>query len=69
MESAGGLVATLSHFLKLRSELELLGSRLDADLIDYQVDGLWPLLTTASDSLASLVPSLISHDPPDDVGE
>jgi hypothetical protein len=63
------LVAALLHFLELRSELELPGSGRNANLTDDQVDVLWPLVSTASDLLASLVPSSIAHDPPDDAGE
>jgi hypothetical protein len=73
MESAGGtrsaLVATLSHFPQLKSELELLGSGRNATLIDNQADALWPLVSVASDSLTSLVPSSIARDPPNDAGE
>jgi hypothetical protein len=63
------LVAALSHFPELKSELELLGSRRKADLIDDQADALWPLVSVASNSLASLVPSSFARDPPDDAGE
>jgi hypothetical protein len=63
------LVATLSHFLELKSELELHGFGQNADLTDDQADALWPLESAASDSLAALVPSSIAHDPPDDAGE
>jgi hypothetical protein len=58
------LVAALSHFPKLEPELELLGSEQDADLSDGQTDALWPLVSVASNSLASLVPSSLAHDPP-----
>jgi hypothetical protein len=63
------LLAALSHFLELKSELELPGSGRNVDLIDDQVNAPWPLVSAASYSLASLVPSSIAHDPPDDVGE
>jgi hypothetical protein len=63
------LVAALSHFPELTSELELIGSGQNADLTDDQADALWPLVSAASTSLASLVPSSIAHDPPSDVGE
>jgi hypothetical protein len=63
------LVATLSHFPELKSELELLGFGQNADLTDDQADALWPLVSVASDSLTSLVPSSITHDPPNDAGE
>jgi hypothetical protein len=63
------LVATLSHFSELKSELELLGSGRNADLTKDQADALWPLVDVASDSLVSLVPSSVAHDPPDSTGE
>jgi hypothetical protein len=49
--------------------LELLGSGRNADLTNDQADALWPMGSTDSDSLASLVPSSFAHDSPDDVGE
>jgi hypothetical protein len=63
------LVAFLSHFPELMSELELLGSGQNVDLTDDQADSLWPLVSLASDSLASLVPSSIACNPPNDVLE
>jgi hypothetical protein len=63
------LVAALSHFLELKSELELLGSGENVDLSDDQADALWPLLSVASNSLASLVPSSFAHDPPSNAEE
>jgi hypothetical protein len=63
------LVATLSHFLELKSEMEFLGSRCNADLTKDQVDALWPLVDVASDSLASLVPSSVARDPLDGAWE
>jgi hypothetical protein len=63
------LVATLSPFLELKSELELLGSGHNANLIEDQSDALWPLVDVNSDSLASFVPSLVDCDPPDGAGE
>jgi hypothetical protein len=45
----------------------LLVSRQDADLRDDRVDALWPLVSTALDSLVSLLPSSLARDPPDDV--
>jgi hypothetical protein len=60
------LVAALSHFLELKSELELLRFGQNADLSDDQMDALWPLVSVASDSLASLVPSSLARDPPND---
>jgi hypothetical protein len=32
------------------------------------MDALWPLVSTALDSRALLVPSLVARDPPDDAG-
>jgi hypothetical protein len=61
------LVIVLSHFPELESELELLESGWGADLSDDQADALWLLVSMASDSLASLVPSSLAHDSPDDV--
>jgi hypothetical protein len=63
------LVTTLSHFSELKSKLELLGSGQNADLTNDQADALWPLVSAASDSLESLVPSSIAHDAADDAGE
>jgi hypothetical protein len=61
------LVTILSHFPKLETELELLGSGRGVDLSDDQADALWPLVSVASDSLVSLVPSSLARDSPDDV--
>ncbi len=63
------MVATLLHFPKLKSELELLGSGQNAYLIEDQLDPLWPLVSAASDSLASLIPSLVDRYHPDTAGE
>jgi hypothetical protein len=60
------LVAILLHFRELEPKLELLGSGRDAYLIEDQADALWPLVSTASNSLASLIPSSLSRNPPDD---
>jgi hypothetical protein len=59
------LVAVLSHFPKLEPELELLGLGQDADTTNNEADIFWYLVSMASDSLASLVPSLLARDPPD----
>jgi hypothetical protein len=58
------LVAVLSHFPELEPNLELFRSGQDTDLSD---DALWPLVSAASDSPASLIPSSLARDPPDDV--
>jgi hypothetical protein len=60
------LVTTLLHFPKLKFELELLGFGRDIDLSDDQADTLWPLVSAASDSLVSLVPSSFARDSLDD---
>jgi hypothetical protein len=57
MESSGGP--------NLEPELELLGCGQDTDLSDGQADTLWPLVSVASDSLASLIPFSLAHDPLD----
>jgi hypothetical protein len=64
-----GGVATVSHFPKLKSELELLGSECNADLIEDEADGLWTRVNTTSNSLVSYVPSSVAHDPPEGAGE
>jgi hypothetical protein len=61
------LVTILSHFPDLEPELELHGFGHDADLSDDCLGALWPLASVASDSLVSLVPSLLARDPSDDV--
>jgi hypothetical protein len=61
------LVTILPHFPDLEPELELLGFGHDADLSDDCLGALWPLASVASDSLVSLVPSLLARDPSDDV--
>jgi hypothetical protein len=63
------LVTTISHFPKLKFELELLGFGRDIDLSDDQADALWPLVSTASDSLVSLVPSSFARDSLDNTEE
>jgi hypothetical protein len=61
------LVSVLLHFPDLEIELELLGSERGADLSDDQTDALWPLVSVASDSLESFVPSSLTRDSLDDV--
>jgi hypothetical protein len=63
------LVAILSHLSELKTKLELLGSGQNAYLIEDRVDPLWPLVSAASDSLASLIPSLVDRYHPDTAGE
>jgi hypothetical protein len=67
--SRSALVAAVSHFLKLESELELLGSGCNADLTEDDADALWTRVRAASDSLALYVPSSVACGPPDGTGE
>jgi hypothetical protein len=62
--SRSTLVAVVSHFLELKFEVELLVSRRNAELTEDEADALWTRLHTASDSLASYVPSSVAHGPP-----
>jgi hypothetical protein len=50
------------------TELELLRSGQNADLITNQADDLWPLVSASSDSLVLLAPSSVAHDPSNDAG-
>jgi hypothetical protein len=63
------LVAALSHFSELKSELELLRSRHNANQTDDQADALWTWVHAASDLLASHVPPSVTCSPPDNAGE
>jgi hypothetical protein len=63
------LTTTLSHFLELATELELLGSRHTADLMEYQADGLWTQVRQAMESLASFIPLSVTCVSPDDTGQ
>jgi hypothetical protein len=63
------LVATLSHFPKLKTELGLLRSGHNAKLVEDEVDALWAWVNAASDSLALNIPSTIAHGSPNDMGE
>jgi hypothetical protein len=56
-------------FLELKSELELLGSGRNMDMIEDEEDALWTQVHAASDSLALYVPSSVARDPPHGVGE
>jgi hypothetical protein len=59
----------VSHFLELESELELLGSRRNVDLIGDEADAIWTRVGVAPDSLVSYVPSLVARSSPGGVGE
>jgi hypothetical protein len=68
-ESRSMLVAAVSHFPKLKTELEVLGSGRSADLIEDEADALWIQVHMASDSLVLHVPSSVARNPPDSTGE
>jgi hypothetical protein len=67
--SHSALVATVSHFLELRMELEVLGSERSADMIEDDADALWTRVRVPSDSLVSHVPSSVAYNPPDRMSE
>jgi hypothetical protein len=68
-ESRSTLVATVSHFLELDADLEVLGSDHFTGLTEDEVDALWSRVRAASDLLASHVPSSVACHPPDSAGE
>jgi hypothetical protein len=59
------LATTLSHFPELATELKLLGSGRNTDLMDDWVDALWTHARQTLQSLASFVPTSIAHGSPD----
>jgi hypothetical protein len=59
----------VSHFSELKSELELLGSRRNADLTKDEADAFWTRVRVALDSLASYVPASVARGPLDGMGE
>jgi hypothetical protein len=59
----------MSHFPKMDSELELLGSRYNADLTKDEMEAFWTRTRWASESLSSRVPSSTARSPPDGDGE
>jgi hypothetical protein len=63
------LVAAVSHFPELKTEIEVHGSGHDAHLIKDEEDALWIRVCAASDSLASHVPSSVARNPPDGTWE
>jgi hypothetical protein len=58
--SRSTLVATVLHFPELDIDLEVLGSGSNVSLIEGEVDALWSWVRTATDSLASHVPSSLT---------
>jgi hypothetical protein len=63
------LVAVVSHFLELNADLEVIGSRCSAGLIEDEVDALWSWVHVASESLSLHVPSSVARNLPDSAGE
>jgi hypothetical protein len=68
-QTQSALVATLSHFSELETELELLGSGCNADLTDDHTDALMIWVRAASNLLATHVPPSVVRHPFDNVGE
>jgi hypothetical protein len=63
------LVAVMLHFPELDTDLVVLGFGRTAGLTDDAVDALWSHMRVAAHTLASHVPSLVTHNPLDDVVE
>jgi hypothetical protein len=63
------LVAVLLHFPELKTELGLLGSGRNMNLIEDEANALWTWMSAASDLLASNVSSSVAHGTPGDAGE
>jgi hypothetical protein len=62
------LVAPVSHFPELKTDLEVLGFGRIVDLTKDEADALWTWVRAASNLLASYVPSSIARNPPDGMG-
>jgi hypothetical protein len=62
------LVATVSHFPELKTDLEVLRFGRNVDLTKDEADALWTQVRAASNLLASYAPSLIARNPPDSMG-
>jgi hypothetical protein len=63
------LVAVMSHFSELDTNLEVLGSSRSVGLIDDEIDALWSHVHATADSLVSHVPSSVACNPPNGAGE
>jgi hypothetical protein len=63
------LVAAISHFPKLDTDLDVLGFGRNARLMEDEADAIWSRVRVALDSLVSHVPSSVTHNPPDGAGE
>jgi hypothetical protein len=62
------LVAAMSHFLELKTDLEVLGSGRSVDLTEDEAYALWTRVRSAPDLLVSYVPSSVARNPPDSMG-
>jgi hypothetical protein len=60
---------TVSHFLELKTELDVLESGRSANLTEDKADALWIWVGAATYSPASHVSSSVAHNPLDDVWE
>jgi hypothetical protein len=67
--SCSTLVAIVSHFQELKTDLEVLRSGRSTDVTEDEADALWSRVRTTSDLLASYVPSSVAHNPPDGTRE
>jgi hypothetical protein len=63
------LVVTVSHFLELDADLEVLGFGGSVGLIDDEVDAIWSRVGAATDSLTSHISSSAADNPPDGAGD
>jgi hypothetical protein len=67
--SCSTLVATMSHFLELKTKMEVLKSGRSVDLTEDEAHALWIGVRVASFLLVSHVPSSVARNPPDGMGE
>jgi hypothetical protein len=67
--SCSALVTVVLHFPEVDADLEVLGSGCNTGLTKDEVNALWSQVRAAADLLASHVPSLVAHNPPDSAGE
>jgi hypothetical protein len=62
------LIATVSHFLVLKTDLEVLESGHNTDVIEDEADALWTQVRAASDLLASYALRMVARNHPDGTG-
>jgi hypothetical protein len=67
--SCSTLVAVVSHFQELKTDLEVIKSGRSMEVTEDEADALWSRVRAASDLLVSYVPSSVAHNPPDSMGE